>query len=535
VSVLRDDPLLLVFVVAAVGYLAGRIRVAGFGFGVAAVLFVGLAFGMADPQLEVPRSVWTLGLVLFVYTVGLAAGPGFVAAFRRRGLGVNALVLAAVVVAAGAVAIAGAIAGLDPEETAGAFTGGLTNTPALAASLEALHDIDPENSFDAAAGRVLVGYSIGYPVGVTVALLAVFAVVRVRRRSEPVVAPKEITVRTALVQYAGLGTLGQVRERTSDTVAFGRVKRGSALFVADDDMEPAPGDLVTVVGPETAVDAAIALLGRASSERVDVDRADVDSRRILVSSRAVAGRTIDAADVQGKLGGTVTRVRRGDVDMVARPDLVLELGDHVRVVAGPDRMQAITAFFGDSYRDLRELDVLSFSVGIALGLLIGAVDVPLPGGGTFSLGFAGGPLVVGLALGAIVRTGPIVWQLPHAANVTLRQLGTVLFLAGIGVNAGDAFGDTVVSGQAIGVVAAAAAAAAAAAFVTVGLGAALLHLPVAALTGTVAGMQTQPAVLAYASEQQQDDTEVNVGYATVVPLAMILKIVLAPLLLRLLS
>jgi putative transport protein len=198
-------------------------------------------------------------------------------------------------------------------------------------------------------------------------------------------------------------------------------------------------------------------------------------------------------------------------------------------------MSEIAAFFGDSYRELRELDVLSFSVGVALGLLLGAVDVPLPGGGEFSLGFAGGPLVVGLALGALGRTGPIVWQLPHAANLTLRQLGTVLFLAGIGVNAGDAFGDTILSREAIGVVAAAVVVAATASFVTAVLGATLLHLPVGALTGIVSGMQTQPAVLAYASEQEKDDTDVNVGYATVVPLAMILKIVLAPLLLRLLS
>src|SRR4029079_15058344 len=121
------------------------------------------------------------------------------------------------------------------------------------------------------------------------------------------------------------------------------------------------------------------------------------------------------------------------------------LGDHVRVVAPPDRMEEIAGFFGDSYRQLRELDVLSVRVGIALGLLVGAIDIPLPGGGDFALGFAGGPLVVGLALGALGHTGPIGWQLPHSANMTLRQLGTVLFLAGIGVNAGDAFGDTVLS------------------------------------------------------------------------------------------
>jgi putative transport protein len=535
VSILRDDPLLLVFVVAAVGYLAGRIRIGGFGFGVAAVLFAGLAFGWADPQLQVPRALWTLGLVLFVYTVGLAAGPGFVAALRRRGVGANALVLTAIVVAAGTIMATGVAVGLGAEETAGAFAGGLTNTPALAASLEALRDVEPKDTFDAASGHVVVGYSLGYPVGVTVALLAVFAVVRRRGRAELAAAPTAIVVRTALVERAGLGSLEQIRERTRDTVAFGRVKRGEELFVASDDIEPTPGDLVTVVGPENAVEAAIALLGTTSSERVELDRADVDFRRILVSSRAVAGRSIADIDLQGKLGGTVTRVRRGDVDMVASPVLELELGDHVRVVAAPSQMREIAALFGDSYRELRELDVLSFSVGVALGLALGSIEVPLPGGGTFSLGFAGGPLVVGLALGAIGRTGPIVWQLPHAANITLRQLGTVLFLAGIGVNAGDAFGETVLSRDAIGVVAAAAVVAATAAFVTVGLGVVLLHLPVAALTGTVSGMQTQPAVLAYASEQQVDDTEVNVGYATVVPLAMILKIILAPLLLRVLS
>ena len=226
---------------------------------------------------------------------------------------------------------------------------------------------------------MLVGYSLGYPAGVTVALLAVFAVVRRRGRAEVVVGPTAIVVRTALVQHAGLGTLEQVRERSNDTVAFGRVKRGSALFAATDDIEPAPGDLVTVVGPENAVDAAIAVLGSTSSERVELDRTDVDFRRIVVSSHAIAGRTIADADLQGKLGGIVTRVRRGDVDMVASPDLVLELGDHVRVVAAPDRMQAIATFFGDSYRELRELDILSFSVGIALGLLLGSVDVPMPG------------------------------------------------------------------------------------------------------------------------------------------------------------
>jgi putative transport protein len=296
-----------------------------------------------------------------------------------------------------------------------------------------------------------------------------------------------------------------------------------------------PDDLVTVVGPDQAVDEVIALLGRESAEHVELDRGDLDFRRIVVSHRAVAGRTIGDLDLPAEHGGTATRVRRGDVDMVAAPGLVLELGDRVRVVAPPSRMAEIAGFFGDSYRELRELDVLSFSVGVALGLLIGAIEIPLPDDATLSLGFAGGPLIVGLVLGAIGRTGPIVWQLPHSANLTLRQLGLVVFLAGIGVNAGDAFGDTILSRDALGVVAAAVVVAATASLVTVLIGTRVLRLPVLTLSGIVSGMQTQPAVLAYASEQTEDDTDVNVAYATVVPLAMILKIVLAPLLLRLLG
>ena len=489
---------------------------------------------MADPQLKVPRSLWTLGLVLFVYTVGLAAGPGFVSALRRRGVGTNVAVLAAVCTAAGAIAATGLAVGLGPEETAGAYAGGLTNTPALAASLEALKEIEPEQSFDEASGRILLGYSLGYPIGVTWrysrSSAGAAAAATGMTPSMPTIATS-----TARVNRADLGTLREIREREGATIAFGRVKRGDDVFVAADDTRLEPGDLVTVVGPREAVTAAIIVLGEESAREVELDREDVDFRRIVVSSRTVAGRSVAELGLYERLGGVVTRVRRGDVDMVALPDLVLDLGDHVRVVAPRDRMVAIAKLFGDSYRDLRELDVLSFSVGVALGLLVGAISVPLPGGGHFELGFAGGPLIVGLTLGAIGRTGPIVWQIPHSANLTLRQLGTVLFLAGIGVNAGDAFGSTVLSREALGVLVASAVVAATASAVTALVGLFVLKLPITTLMGVVAGMQTQPAVLAYASEQQRDDTEVNVGYATVVPLAMTLKIVLAPLLLRLLS
>jgi len=537
VSFLHDDPILLVFLVAAAGYLAGRVRIGGaggFGFGIAAVLFVGIGFGAADPTLKVPQPLWQLGLILFVYTVGLATGPGFLTTLRRRGLGANAAVVSAILAGAAAAAGLGSALGLGGAAIAGTFTGGLTNTPALAGTLDALHDLEPGTGFDAQAGEVLVGFSLAYPIGVTIALAAVFALARRRSRfGSPAPADEALVVRTALVQGEHLGLLGDIRTRLGATVTFGRVKRDGASLLATDDVELRAGDRISIVGAGPAVATAIAQLGQESAEHVELEREDFDFRRIVVSSRDVAGRTLEELDLPERLGGTVTRVRRGDVDMLAVPELALELGDRVRVVAPRAQMPAISSFFGDSYRALRELDVLSFSVGVALGLALGAVEVPLPGGGSFSLGFAGGPLLVGLALGALGRTGPIVWQLPHSANLTLRQFGIVVFLAGVGVNSGQAFADTIVSREALSVLATAIAVAATGAAVTIVAGTTLLRLPLATLVGVVAGMQTQPAVLAAAAEREQSDTELNVGYVTVVPLAMIAKIVLAPVLLRL--
>jgi len=256
-------------------------------------------------------------------------------------------------------------------------------------------------------------------------------------------------------------------------------------------------------------------------------------RRVLVSSRKVAGRTVAQLELPRRFGAAVTRVRRGDVDLVAEPETVLELGDRVRVLAPRERLGTVSRFFGDSYRLIGEIDVLTLSIGVTAGMLLGLVPVPLPGGGTFELGFAGGPLVVALVLGAVGRTGPLVWQLPYTANLTLRQFGTVLFLAGIGVRSGQSFASTIATAEALRVAAAGIAVTGVSVAITLAVGRRLLRVPAATLAGIVAGTQTQPAVLAYAGAQVTDDRELNLGYATVYPLAVILKIVLAQLLVAL--
>jgi putative transport protein len=532
VDLLADSPTLLLFVVAALGYLLGRIGFRGFSLGVAAVLFAGIAVGAIDERLRLPEPVWVLGLALFVYTVGLASGPGFVAALRRRGVTANAAVLATVALGAGGALGAAEAVGVGGATATGAFAGGLTNTPALAGALEYLKANATAETFERLQSEPVVGYSLTYPLGVLLPLFAVFLVLRrssARGGAAAAEPPHALVSRTAAVERAPGGSLGELAAALGGGVTFGRLKRAGELVVATPDLVPRPGDLVSVIGEEADVARAIERLGAQAAEHLPLDRRSLDFRRIVVSDRRVAGRHVADLDVGRRFGATVTRVRRGDVDFVAHPETVLELGDHVRVVAPRARLGEVSRFFGDSYRALRELDVLTFSVGIALGLLLGSVPFPLPGGGEFELGFAGGPLVVGLALGALGRTGPLVWQLPHAANLTLRQLGTVLFLAGVGTRSGQAFADTITSAGALEILAVGAVVTLAAIAGAVLAGMLLLRLSAGALAGVVAGLMTQPAVLAFASDNARDENEVTLGYAMVYPVAMIAKIVTAQL------
>jgi putative transport protein len=231
-----------------------------------------------------------------------------------------------------------------------------------------------------------------------------------------------------------------------------------------------------------------------------------------------------------RFGATVTRVRRGDSDLLAHGDTVLALGDRVRVVTDPAHMESVSDFFGDSYRALSEVNILTLSLGLALGLLVGLIPIPLPGGVRLSLGYAGGPLLVALILGTLERTGPLVWTLPYSANLTLRQIGLILFLAGIGTRAGSSFLTTFTQGNGLELLLAGALTTCTIVLATLWIGYKLLHIPMSILVGMTAGLQTHPALLSFAAEQTGNDAP-TLGYAAVYPVAIIAKIIIAQLLL----
>ncbi len=531
-KLLIDNPLLTLFIVAAAGYLLGRVRVAGVGLGVAAVLFCGLAMGGLDRRLALPELVPMFGLVIFVYTLGLSSGATFFSSLRRKGLRDNGLALAAVSAGAVAAFAVGGALGLPSARIAGLFAGALTNTPALAAVAEQLK---AAGALEAARSAPIVAYSLAYPLGVVGSLAAVLLARRLGRaagaeepRPEPLQSATVRIVRTEACEGTGRAALA----RLELPLAFGRLRRGGQVRVFDEQEERLElGDEVVLVGTSSALERAFVLLGPRLSERLELDRRVLDFRRIAVSSVDCAGRTLGELDLHDRFGATVTRVRRGDVELVGTDDLQLELGDRVRVVAPRERLPELTRFFGDSYRALGEIDVVSVGLGICLGLLLGHLAIPLPGGRHFSLGNAGGPLIVGLVLGRLGRTGPMVWSLPYDANQTLRQLGLVLFLAGVGTRSGHAFVSTLQSSDALTLLAGGFAITMSAALVAVLVGRAL-GVPAERLSGVVAAAHTQPAALAFAVEKAGSESP-NAGYASAFPISTIAKILAAQLLLEL--
>jgi putative transport protein len=257
-------------------------------------------------------------------------------------------------------------------------------------------------------------------------------------------------------------------------------------------------------------------------------RARSNSNRLpqgRLSNRRLAGKRLGELDLTFRFGVTATRIRRGDDDLIADDETVLELGDRVRVVGPVEQLGAVAQLLGDSERRIAEVDAFGFAFGIAAGLLVGTISVPLPGGVDVELGAGAGPLLVGLGLGVISRIGPITWQIPHAANLVLRQLGILMFLACAGLASGTTFADAVVTRHGLDLVIAGVIVAGVFAGLVPLAAQLLLRRDVVASAGMLAGIETQPAALTYANERTGGDERVTGAYALVFPAAMIAKVI----------
>jgi len=538
VDLLVQTPILTLFLVIGLGFLVGEVPIFGFRFGVAAVLFVGLGIGALSPKIGIPDAIPTLGLIIFVYTIGIASAPALKRGFRERGYQDSLLAIAVLAFAAALTAGMSYAFAISGAQAAGLYCGALTNTPALAAARETLREAGARAGLDANAVRALadqptVAYSIAYPVGVVGVILAFQLFGRYwRKKGESAVdETPEITVANYVV--ANPAVFGRTLQETLDihrerTFVVSRVMHEGATDIATSDTVLAEGDIVAVVGDEAAHAMARQIFGERSQTHIELDRTRLDYRRVFVSSKEVVGKRIRDLDLQNRLHAIITRVRRGDVDVVPNPNTRLELGDRIRVLTVRERFADVSKFFGDSIRGTAEMDFGSVALGMVIGVLVGMIPIPLPGGSAVRLGLAGGPLLAALVLGNIERTGRINWAIPISANLTLRQIGLLLFLAGVGTRAGWDFLQTLQT-SGVRLVLAGAAITFTVTLATMYAAHRYLKMPFDSVMGMMSGIQTQPACLAFANNQTRSDAA-NVAYASVYPAATVAKIVLAQIL-----
>ena len=516
-SLFASSPLLALFVVVALGAAIGAIRIGPLRFGAAGALFVGLVVSALHPEVVSTHMsiVQPMGLAFFVYCVGISAGATFFQDLRKQ---TNLLALTTIVCVVGAlIALAGGrLLGLSSGLTSGLFTGALTAAPALDTATRLTGD-----------PNAAVGYAFGYPVGVIGGILVV--TITVTRKW---VGPKDTpSLAGSSLEAVSIRVSKHINTRDIDAwrdqrVRLSYLRRDGRTRVTAPGEDLLPGDHVVMVGDPASIKETAPLVGEILDHNLEDDRSDLAFERIVVSNPDVAGRSVCELNVTKRFGAVITRVRRGDLDLLARDDLDLQLGDHVAVVVPTDELDDVAEWLGDSERRVAEVDGMAFGIGLVLGLLLGIVSFPLPGGQGFQLGAAAGPLIVGMLLGALRRTGPLVWTLPAAANLTIRQIGLMLFLAALGLNAGPQFASLLGSPDGWR------AALLAAVMVIVccviqALGAKFIGLSSARAAGGIAGFLGQPAVL-QAADARVTDERIEAAYATLFAFAIIIKILLLP-------
>jgi putative transport protein len=521
--------------VIGVGYLLGQIRIFGFRLGVAGVLFAGLAAGALGSEVALPAIVSSVGLILFIYTIGVQFGPTFINPLRKAGFRDNAFCIGMLVFGAAVALAVGIWRALPGNTLAGLFSGALTNAPALAAAQEVLRDNNrslPADALQRLIDSPVISFGLAYPFGVLGVMLS-FQLYRTVFRIRPAghSGGESIEVRDFVVHNPGVTgeSLAEVlRLHREAGFVVSRIRHGESVTLATADSRLELGDVVAVVGERTALERARHIFGEPSDIHIEHDRSSLDYRRVYVSSAEAVGRRIGDLDLQNRLSATITRVRRGDIDIVPNSDTRLEFGDSIRVLTAPANFEAVAQFFGDSIRGTAETDFASVGLGMTLGIIAGLIPLPIPGGGILRLGLAGGPLIAGLVLGRLKRTGPITWTIPMSANLTLRQIGLVLFQAGVGTRAGYGFLQTVRT-SGFEMIAAGAVITASVALLSLVIGHRVLKQPFESVMGLACAIHTEPASLAFASLVSSSDAP-QASYARVFPVCTVAKIVLAQLL-----
>lgn len=532
---------LILSLVIAFGIMLGKVKIAGISLGVTWILFVGIVFGHFNLSLNehLLHFLKEFGLILFVYSIGLQVGPGFFSAFKKGGFTLNILAVTSVSLSVAVAIVLYLVTDTPITTIVGILSGAVTNTPGLGAAQQANSDL---NGID--APEIAMGYAVAYPLGVIGAILALQSlkyILKINTTTEEAEAEKgmghlqELTVRPVSLEIINKAidnkTIKNIHPLVNRKFVISRIRdQHGKQELVNSDTELHLGDQILVISNPKDIEAITVFFGKQIDVKWEEEDSNLVSRRILITKPELNGKTLSQLRIRRNFGASITRVNRSGVDLVAAPNLQLQMGDRVTVVGSELAVSHAEKILGNSLKRLNHPNLIPIFIGIALGCILGSIPFMLPGiPQPLKLGLAGGPLIISIL---ISRFGPhykLITYTTMSANLMVREIGISLFLACVGLGAGKGFIETIVNEGG---------------YMWIGYGAIITIFPLLltgligrygcklnyyTLIGILSGANTNPPALAYSNEQTSCDAPA-VGYATVYPLAMFLRVLSAQLL-----
>ena len=535
--------MLLAFVIAA-GIQLGKIKIFGISLGITFVLFVGILLGQIGFKMnhEVLHFMKEFGLILFVYSVGMQVGPGFFSSFKKGGITLNMLACGIVLLGVATTIILHFVTGVPMATMVGILSGAVTNTPGLGAAQQAYNDV-----FGTTDNTIALGYAVAYPLGVVGIILSLIVIryvfrVSFEKENEALNAtegkntneakPISLMVKNPAIFNKSVGEVSALIENRDFVIS--RISHvNNEVEIPSSTTVLCENDKIFVITTERDAEALRTFIG----EEIDMDRKEwirKDSqfinRRILITKSELNGKRLGTLKLRNLYGVNITRVNRSGVDLVANPNLTLQVGDRVNVVGTESAIESLEKVLGNSMKRLNEPNLLFIFVGIFLGIFLGSIPFVFPGiPQPVKLGLAGGPLIVSILISRFGYKYKLVTYTTMSANLMLREIGITLFLACVGIGAGDGFIDTIVNNGGLSWIGYGFAITTIPLLIIGTIGRYFFKLNYFTLMGLIAGSTTDPPALAYANMTAGNDAPA-VGYATVYPLTMFLRVLTAQLL-----
>ena len=532
--------------VAVVGLWIGNIKIRGVGFGIGGVLFGGIIVGHFVSEAGVSLNgdmlhfIQEFGLILFVYTIGIQVGPGFFSSLRVSGLRLNLFALLIVVIGALVTALVHKIFDVPLPVVLGVFSGAVTNTPALGAGQQILSDLGTPSEL---VDKMGMSYAMAYPFGICGILLTMWLIRMAFRinvdqeaqRFDNSSGQNHAQLQTMNICVANPNLNGlpiqEVPVLNSDTIICSRLKRGELLMVPAPGTVIQTGDLLHLVGQEKDLHSALLVIGQQVDTSLSTRGTDLRVERVVVTNEKVLGKKIRDLHLKQKYDVVISRLNRAGIELVASSNASLQFGDILNLVGRPESIEAVAAEVGNAQQKLQQVQMLPVFIGIGLGVLLGSIPLFIPGFPVaLRLGLAGGPLIMAIILGRIGSIGKLYWFMPPSANLALRELGIVLFLAVVGLKSGGDFVSTLLHGDGVSWIGYGILITGIPLLVTALLARLLAKMNYLTLCGMLAGSMTDPPALAFANGLHATSGAAALSYATVYPMVMFLRIITPQLL-----